>query len=275
MTVCKRIVAAITLLLSAIGLLLSLAGGVGVWIAKPPVTAKATRIFERIEAALDLADQGLDHVNTSLTNAADRLESVRKEQRELGQDAPRANAARRLMARTVQQRIAPELGDAHEKLYTVAEAAVLANSVLEDLGNFPLLSASGLDLDRLGEVNRRLSQVESSAWELSRLFGEPESDSKAADAEISRIDQALKRMRELIAGFELRATEVRQRTEELKSRTLGWITPASILLSLTCFWIALSQVSLMCHAWSWWKHSSHNDSRAEALQRKSRSGFPA
>jgi hypothetical protein len=27
---------------------------------------------------------------------------------------------------------------------------------------------------------------------------------------------------------------------------------------VVCFWIALSQVSLMCHAWSWGKSSSPN-----------------
>jgi hypothetical protein len=261
MKVCKRILAGLVLLLSVLGLVLSLAGGVGVWVVKPPVTAKATHVFERIEAALELADQGLDHVNQSLANAADRLESIRAEQRRLSEEPQRGNAARRLMARTVQQRIAPELGDAHEKLHTVAEAAVVANSVLEDLGNFPLLSASGLDVESLAEMNRRLSQVESSAWELSRLFGEQELDADAAGAELSRIQQALKTMREWIDEYESRVTEVRQRTEELKSKTLRWITPAAILISLVCFWIGLSQVSLMCHAWSWWKHAGHNDSR--------------
>jgi hypothetical protein len=48
---------------------------------------------------------------------------------------------------------------------------------------------------------------------------------------------------------------VRQKTEELNSRTLPWITPATVLVSLVCFWIALSQVSLLCHARSWERHS--------------------
>jgi len=43
--------------------------------------------------------------------------------------------------------------------------------------------------------------------------------------------------------------QVRQRAEALKSRALPWITPAALLI-----WIALSQVSVLFHAWSWWKH---------------------
>jgi hypothetical protein len=28
---------------------------------------------------------------------------------------------------------------------------------------------------------------------------------------------------------------------------------------LVCFWIALSQVSLLSHAWSWWRHAGHKN----------------
>jgi hypothetical protein len=258
MKLCKRIMAGVTLLLSLAMLLASLAGGAGIWIVKKPVTAKATRISERIESALDLADQSLDHVKESLARAAERLESVKEEQRELAQDPPRGNVLRRSMARTVQQRIAPELGDAHEKFHKLAEAIVVTNTVLEDVGNFPLLAGSGFDVDRLAEFNHGLSRVESSAWELSQLFGEPEADSDAAGAVVSRIEQLLQSLQGLIAEYASRVTEVRHRTEELKSRIFTWITPATILISFVCFWIALSQISLLVHAWSWLKHSDKN-----------------
>jgi hypothetical protein len=258
MRVCKQILAGLTLLLGTAGLLLSLAGGVGVWIVKEPVTAKATHVFERIEAALNVADQGLDHVKTSLARAAERLDSTKEEQRRLAQAPRQNNMAQRLLARTVIPRIAPEFGDAHETLHKVAEAAVVVNSVLEDVGNFPFLSVSGLDVGDLTQVNSLLSQVESSAWDLSRLLGEPASDpdSDAVGPQLSRIEQALKTMRGLLAEYEPQLTQVRQRTEQLKSRIFSWITPGAVLVSLVCFWIALSQVSLLVHACSWWRHSS-------------------
>jgi hypothetical protein len=252
MKACKRIMAAVVLLLAAVGLLLSLAGGIGVWFVKGPATVKATRVFERIEAALDIADQGLALGKTSLAQAAKGLDKAREEQRNVAQQP---NVLHRTMARTVQRMIAPEIGNAHDKLHTIAEAAVVVNAVLEDVGNVPFLSATGLDLDRLTELNSQLASVGPTAWELSRLLGDPAPDSRAASNELSRIDEFLVTLRGLIAEYDRRLTEVRQRTEELKSRTLPWITPASILISLVCFWIALSQVSLLAHACSWWKHS--------------------
>ena len=258
MMVFTRILAGLTFLLGMVGLLLSLAAGVGVWIVKGPATTKATRIFERIEAALDIADQGLDHVKTSLSTATTRLENARAEQRELARQPDSNNALRRMLARTVQQTIAPQFNNqVHNKLHTIAEAAVVVNSMLEDMGNFPFLTVTGLEVGDLTHINNRLTEVESSAWELSRLLGEPEPNYNDAGNRLSQVETALKAMRGLIAEYEPQVTQVRERTEALKARTLPWITPAAVLVSVGCLWIALSQVSLLCHACSWWKQSGH------------------
>jgi hypothetical protein len=252
-----RILAGLTFLVSLAMLLLSVVGGVGVWVVKEPVRAKATHVFERVEAALDVADQSLAHVKGSLARAAERLDGVREEQRKLDSRSPKFSAARRFLTQTIQQRVAPELGDANEKLHTVAEAAVVVNSVLEDLGNFPFLSVTGLDVDQLRDLNGSLSRVATSAWTLSRLLGEPPpaSDPDAAATDLSRVERTLKRIQGLVAEYEPQLREVRQRVEELKARTLPWITPAAVVVSVVCFWIALSQVSLMVHACSWWRRA--------------------
>jgi hypothetical protein len=257
MLVCKRILAVLTFLLATVGLLLSLAGGIGVWMVKEPVTERVTWVFERIEAALDKADQNLDHAKTSIARAAERLDTARARERRIAQEPQRGGTLRRMLARTVQRSIAPELGNANEKLHTVAEAAVVVNSVLEDVGSFPFLSVSGLEVESLTEMNSRLAGVAPTAWELSRLLGEPGggTEEDGAGAQFSRIDQTLKTMQRLIAGYKTQVTQVRQRAEALQSKTLSWITPGTALVSGVCFWIALSQVSLLCHAWSWWRPS--------------------
>ena len=255
MPVGKRLVAGLVMLLCVAGLLLSLGAGVGVWLVKEPLTARVTRIFERLDHGLDIVNQCLDHARTSLDRAAERLEAVKQEQKRLAQEPERGTATRRRMARTIQQSIAPQFNNASEDLHTVAEAAVVLNSVLEDLGNFPFLAATGLDVDRLKSINTQLSAVESSAWEFTRLLGEPSSDADAdtAGASLSRMEQSLKTMQGWIAEYGPQAALVHQRTQELKTQTLDWITPASVTITLVCFWIAVSQISLCCHAWSWWK----------------------
>jgi hypothetical protein len=253
MKLCKRILAGLVFLLATVGLLLSLAGGIGVWIVKVPVTERATNLYGRADAKLDVVERSLRDVRERLDGAADRLEALKEEQRQLASEPQRGAAVRRLLV----QQFVPEFDNAHETLHTVAEAAVVVNSILEDVGNFPLLATSGFDTGRLEKINQRLGQVGPAAWELSQLFGGPNpgADSKAAERELTKIEQGLQTTREMVADYESQVAQVRQRMAELKSRTLPWITPAATLISFVCFWIALSQVSVMSHAWSWWKRA--------------------
>jgi hypothetical protein len=233
-----------------------------VWIIKEPGTARATEVFGRIETALDVAEQNLEQVKASLTRASEHLDSVRQEQKKRAPEPQRNKGVQRRLARTVQRKVGPELGNAQKKLSTVAEATVVINTVLEDMGKVPFVATSDLDVEQLTKLNSRLADLGREAWELSRLLGEPKPDSEAASHQMSLIDRILQVLPEVIAEFKQRLNQARQRTEELKSRTLPRITPAAILISVVCFWIALSQISLMSRAWSWWKHSRHDNSLA-------------
>jgi hypothetical protein len=250
MTFFKRILGALGLLLSVVGLLVSLAVGVGVWVIREPVTTRLTQIFGRVEGGLDLADRSLDYAQKSLARAATHLEEVRKEQKDLSQAPKKDSATWKLLSRKVQRKFGPELDEAHQKLQTLAEAVVVINSVLEDLGNFPDLAITGLDKGRLEEMNDRLAKVGPTAWELSQLLGEMAPGTETDD-HFSRIEQALRTLREWIAEYQAKVEQVRQRTAEVKDRTLPRIIPAAILISLICLWLALSQLSIMGRAWSW------------------------
>jgi hypothetical protein len=249
----KRIAAGVVMLLGVVGLVVSLVAAVGVWVVRAPVLARTTAIFGRVEAAIDTADRGLDHAQTSLARAGERLESLREDQKKSTEDPGKSAALRRGMARTLQQRLAPELGDAHATLHTVAEAAVVVNSVLEDVGNVPLLATSGLDVDRLDDFNRRLADVGPAAWELARLLDESGSGRDPADAGLSQIEHTMKTLSGRIAEFQVQVAQARQRTETLKVRIISSITWTAVVVCVISVWIAFSQVSVLCHAWTWWR----------------------
>src|SRR5262249_9124790 len=178
----RRLFAGLIFLIAGVGFLLCVAGGVGIWLVKEPVTTRATHTFGRVDAGLDLAEQSLRQVKASLASASERLDSAKQEQRALAQGAKSGTALGRMLGRPIQRQLAPEIGNAHENLHTVAEAAVVVNAVLEDVGNIPFLSVAGFDTTRLTEMNSRLADVAPAAWELSRLLGEPTPELVAADA---------------------------------------------------------------------------------------------
>jgi hypothetical protein len=156
MPVHKRWFAALFLLLGVLGLSLSLAGGAGVWIIQARLTATVTRVFARIDAALDVAEGRLEQIQASLTRAAECLDHARQEQMKINHEPPRNSALRRGLARTVQRGLAAELDGAREKLHTVAEATVVVNSVLEDVGTVSCLSVPGWTSPRTVDTQLRV-----------------------------------------------------------------------------------------------------------------------
>jgi chromosome segregation ATPase len=246
-----RILRVLTLFVTAVVLIVSLAGGVGVWAVWQPVTIRTTQTFGRVEGALQVVDGGLERARESLARATERLDAARQEQRDLSQQPQPKDARRKALALSVKRGIAPELEDAHVKLSRVAEASVVVNSVLEDVGQVPLLSAAGLDQERLAELNRRLAELGPAARELSQLLGEQGGDTDGVGEQFSRIDQTLRTVRAFLDEYQLEVRQVRERTAQLKDRVLSWITLAVVLLSAGGFWIALSQVILLRHAWAW------------------------
>jgi hypothetical protein len=153
------------------------------------------------------------------------------------------------MARTVQKKVAPNFGDAHQDLQTVAEAAVLINSLLDDVAELPFLSAKGFDTSRLQDLNAKLAQVGPGAWELSRLLGDGEPDTEV-DEQMARIERTLNTLQEGIRDYQTEAKQIRQRATDVKTKTLHWIDVTPILASIASFWIALSQLCVLARAWS-------------------------
>jgi hypothetical protein len=248
----QRLAAVLLLVLATLGFLLSLAGAVGVWFIREPVRARTTRVFERVEAALERAERGLDLASVSLARAEERLTDTRERRVKAGQETPPNAALRRGLTRTVRRGLGGEIDGAQEKLRTVAEAAVAVNSVLEDMGGIPLLAGSGLDTEGLARASEALTTAGQAAWGLSQAVGDPEGDSDVG-IEASRVERALQEAQRLLAESRPRLPQALQRARQLRSRASAWIGPGAAVLSAVCFWTALSQVCVALLAWSWWK----------------------
>jgi hypothetical protein len=256
MKTCKRILAFFAFSLGLVGLLVSLALVVGVWVAKDAATSNVTKVFSRVDDTLGTVDKALVRVKSSLDNASNRLAAVKELQIKGGKAPAERIQSRRLLARSFVNEVAPELGDARGTFQNVADGVVVANNVMDNIGNYPLLSDSRMSSERLSEINTRLSQLEASALELSQLLSEQEPDSEAIGDQLSKANEALSGLRRLVSDFETPFGEVHQKVETLKTRIHAAIMIAAILITCIFGWVAISQISIMAHAWSLWRRQS-------------------
>ena len=118
--------------------------------------------------------------------------------------------------------------------------------MLDDVGNFPFLSESGLDVQRLTDLNNSLADVGPTAWELSRLLGDPNTEADTVHAQFTSVDRILQRIHGSLDEWEPEVERVLQRTKQLKEEAVAWIMPLSILTSAICFWIACPRSASFC-----------------------------
>lgn len=235
--------------------LAALAGGVGVWVVKAPLTARTTQLLDRADKALEVAGVALREADTSLDRALASVQSVKEGHARLTGNTAQDRPALSLIALSLQDGLLPQVHDARQRLLVAAEAAVAIQSVLGGIGDFPLLSISPLDQERLQQVSTDLGRVGASAQELRAMLTSAAGGDGVAPAAVGSragdIQQVLQEVRVLAAEYARKVAQVRTEVGTLRSRVLAWIGPATVVVSALLFWIALSQVSVLAHAWSW------------------------
>lgn len=223
----------------------------GIWMYKGQVTAKANHKFETMTRLLDQAVDALERTETSLRRATERLSAARAEQQRLAAEPLRGAGARRMLARTLHQQIAPEVTDAQAALRKIAETAFVVNSILEDARDWPGLGESVIDLAGLEQVNGRIGALSNSAWDVSRLFERPETelDQEAVEECQSRVARTLQAIKEIVLEQRPRVGSLRERTLLAHTMFQNWATPVAVLATAALLWLAFSQICLLRRCW--------------------------
>jgi hypothetical protein len=252
MTILKRTVALILMVLSAAGVVLGIAGVVGVWVVRPPLTERTDHAFGRVETALDQTGDTLRALDLLLKRAAENLKEVRETAPRPGGNVANADTLRQKAARQVTESLIPGLGDVRPKLLQLIETTAVANSILGDLQEMPAGTLPYLDRDRLSKMDAHVTELSSATQDLANVFGAPAGRADAdADQVISRIEDALTRVTALIQEYRDKVEEVRGRAYAIHAQVHAGIQWAAVVATFVLLWFAVAQVSLFAHAWSW------------------------
>src|SRR5439155_5676468 len=179
-----------------VGMILCAAGIVGIWIVRPPLRERLTRVFDRVDGLLDTARRDLVVVQVAVNRSRQELAAFRQAPRE-GAAASKRQGLRKNLSRTVARELAPRSGDLRATLGRVAEASVALNGLLAGADKLPFAAPAGLDAESMGDVHETLTQVTKRAQELSSLFPEDGTGSPDEKAGPPRAEKALDALQEL------------------------------------------------------------------------------
>jgi hypothetical protein len=255
MTFVRRIFGLVVLVVSAIVFVVSLVGAGAAWPVRTRLHNLTNKVSGRVEEVLAIVDRGACQARNLVGDSQSRLWEFDAER---AKDSPRApnRTKMRLAALALNSQFSPsQINDIRDNIALAAQAAVVADSVLENADAWPLNAGARLDPTRMQDVSDRLNQAAIMAQELSDMLpadAPPDQPlpAEAADRQ-SRIAEALQAVIDAIRDFQGQVADFIAKEKAIRPRVLFWIDAGAVIAIVALLWIALSQVSLMAHAWGW------------------------
>jgi hypothetical protein len=241
------------LLLSAVGFLCCLTGVIGVWIFCPRASHRVQDISIRLDVGLERASVATHNAQRALGNARAEVAKVGKESTDLGGGSERNRGASRALRTLLQQQVGPNLNELSGRLATLSDAAVALSSLLHSFQDLPASRTGRIKLDQMESWGDQAQQLSGTLRRLETVVGNGEkaTTSKEAAAATSEVDLILENCEARVEVWQSDLEAAREDLQDVKAEILGWLTPAAIVVTFLCLWMAAGQISLFAHALGW------------------------
>jgi hypothetical protein len=251
----KLIFGVLFILLGLAGTGFCIAGLVGMWRYKQPLTDWTERAAQQAEKTLGIVSRGLGELNKSLANARAKLDTINDAAAEKSPDS-KDSRTKRMLARVAVSELGPRIGSARDTVDMVAEGSVVLNSMLTDLLARPQ-AKSFLDTDRLREISESLRTTAKASEEISGLLAKDDPNTKenteAIQGKTSVIAEALEKIKALLGKCLEEIDAIRGDVARLTPNVSVWMSWGVWGLTVALIWIILGQLCLFVVGWRWLK----------------------
>jgi hypothetical protein len=252
MTLLRRVVGAVVLLLSALVFVCCVAAIVGTWMVRQQAVQKVETVAGRIDNGLERTTAVTQNIQGALKKAHEAVLKVRNKSNDLG-DGAKGPAATLVIRTLVRQEVGPNVNNLGGRLATVTDATVVAASLLQSLQEMPFLSDGHIHPEKLEAAAAQVSLLSDGLQQLQSVVGEgdtPASQRDVADA-ANAIDEVLSQCQSTLGEWQAELDAAQQDVARIKTRINQWLLLAALVVTVASAWVALSQVSLFVHAWGW------------------------
>jgi uncharacterized phage infection (PIP) family protein YhgE len=257
MSTLKRILAIAVIVLGVLGILVSLAGIFGTWVANDRVSTGFTYILDGVQSGLQVVDRSLDRINTTVEGARGNVQTITDAATQLETGIKESTPVLDLLSRTVGEELAPKLDSARETSISIRDSVVAFNDTLEAVNTIPGVQVPTLT-EELQATSDRLSDASLKAQELRTSITELKAGvagtlvSPVTDR-ATRIDQQLAVIQSDIQDYRAEIEARQQAIAQLRKRILFWVDLLSVIATLALLWAGFGQFVLVYLAWKYLK----------------------
>ena len=250
----RKILSGILIALSAIFLVLSVAGIGAIWFYNEPLTQKATGQLKDIDTQLAQAQATLQSSEKELQRA---LRIVDGAQTALEKMAKQTGSAKSLfdnIQSTIDDQLLPDLKTTRQRIDSARTTLESLQTVLKSVSSF----IPGIDLNAPAKtladliasthsLDTEIANVETLATQASTFVSDT---SYLLGGDLTETRASLENFISYIQDYEKKVTGWREQDKDLLEKTPRWIDQASIALTIFLLWFGLSQFGLLLHGLS-------------------------
>jgi predicted nucleic acid-binding Zn-ribbon protein len=250
----KRILAVIVMVISVLLLVLSLASIAGTWIVRDQLTTGLVGIVTAAETRATTVKQGLDRLDTALTQARDQVAAVEQDVQAFGADVEQNRPLFTAISDRVGLNLSPLVDSAREIMTTIREAVAAVNSTIEAINAIPFVSVPVPELESLKKLSQDVDNFRTEVQDLRTAMDQRRIEIIDGAVSIittptSQIGSTLDGMRTTVSGYSRQLGAVQEGLSSFKSAIGRWLAWTAVILSLILLWLALSQAGLFVLGW--------------------------
>jgi hypothetical protein len=250
----RKFFSGILIVLSAIFLVLSIAGIGAIWFYNEPLTRQAAGQLKEIDIELAQAQATLQSSQKELERALRIVDDTQAALEKLTQQSNSSGSLLDNIQSTLDDKLLPELKTTRQRINSARTALESLQSVLGGVSGFVpsvdlsapgkiltdlIASAKGLDSD-ISDVEKIAQQASTFVSDTSYLLG----------GDLTETRDSLQNFLSAIKAYEDKVTRWREQVTTLNDGMPRWIDQASIILTIFLVWFGLSQFGLLLHGLS-------------------------
>lgn len=251
----KRALAVIIMAFTVIGLVVLIAGAVGIWSLKSSLIDFTQAIFDPADRMLTLADGRLEQVDQRAEHAQTRLATIETNLAQLGSNVEQNSLILTAISQTVGADLAPTLTQIREGASAARELVEAANDTMQKFNVLPFVSVEAPGSEAIQNLVDSITAAETAAEELKTNLKTARAD--RIQAGVDKLSRPLQTIQDKLAGAQAAVSEIRGGIVQSQARLqathdliVDWLNMLPWLLTILLAWLGLGQFILFKYAYT-------------------------
>lgn len=253
----KKILYGIVITLSSVVLLLCLAGIIGVWVAKGPLSDAAVNALKVVENSSVFLRQSVSKVDTTLKVLQAKTAEIADASEQISQNVNDQGLVKVLLPEAQEQSLTEALNSVQDTYNGIRESIAKGLDLYRSINRIPFVSLPGLSDDQMEKIDSTMTQIQSKIEALRSAIADFRSGvatkiDKVVEA-VKLVNNEISQVRDLLAQLDAKLAALEARAIQLQQVIPGALLAFALLLTLVLAFLIFTQVEVIRLYVSQWK----------------------